>query len=107
MKKRLCISVKRKGYELAIKHIEIEKVIIPISYYKRCVKRYPISYFGTVLYTFDYFARNIGPLRHTVCTAPERSISLKKRSLYTKSIGLSGICRIIENASIEDYIDRR
>lgn len=104
MKKGLCSSVKRKDHELTIKHIEIEKVTIPISYYKGCVKRYPISFLDPVLHTFDYFARrrrgNTGPLSYR---AIKRSISLKGRSLYEKSIRLSGIRRIIENVSTEDY----
>lgn len=42
MKKGLCSSVKRKDHELTIKHIEIEKIALPISYYKECIKYYPI-----------------------------------------------------------------
>ena len=108
MKKGLCSSVKRKDHELTIKHIEIEKVTIPISYYKECIKYYPIYAHDTSgMRTIDHFARKryvrrcaIGPLRYR---AIKRSISLKGRSLYTKSIGLSGIRKIIENVSIEDY----
>lgn len=104
MKKGLCSSVKRKDHELTIKHIEIEKIAIPISYYKGCVKSYPISFIDPVLHTFDYFARrcrgNTGPLRYR---AINKAISLKERSLYKKSIGLSEIRRIIENVSTEDY----
>lgn len=108
MKKGLCSSVKRKDHELTIKHIEIEKVIVPISSYKGCTNHYPIPDCDfSVLHTLDHFARKryvrggaIGPLKYT---AIKRSISLKGRSLYKKSIGLSGIRRIIENVSIEDY----
>ncbi len=108
MKKGLCSSVKRKDHELTIKHIEIEKVTIPISYYKECIKYYPIYDHDTSgIRTIDHFARKryvrggaIGSLKYT---SIKRSISLKGRSLYKKSIGLSGIRRIIENASIEDY----
>lgn len=106
MKKGLCSSVKRKDHELTIKHIEIEKIALPISYYKGkgCVKRYTISFLDPVLHTFDYFDRrcrgNTSPLKYR---AINKSISLKGRSLYKKSIGLSAIRRIIENASIEDY----
>ena len=104
MKKGLCSSVKRKDHELTIKHIETEKIAISISYYKGCAKSYPISFIDPVLHTFDYFARrcrgNTGPLR---CRAIKRSISLKGKSLYKKSIGLSEIRRIIENVSTEDY----
>ena len=99
MKKGLCSSVKREDHELAITHIEMEKVIIPNSYYKKCKKYYPI---------YDHFVGRrcvtrgaiIGPLEYA---AVRKSISLKKRSLYKKSIGLSEICRIIENVSTEDY----
>lgn len=108
MKKGLCSSVKRKDHELTIKHIEIEKIVLPISYYKECIKYYPIyDYYTSRIRTIDHFARKryvrggaIGPLRYK---AIKRSISLKWRSLYKKSIGLSGIRRIIENVSIEDY----
>ena len=107
MKKGLCSSVKRKDHELTRKHIEIEKIALPISYYKECIKYYPIYDHDTSgIRTIDHFARKryvrrcAGPLRYR---AIKRSISLKGRSLYKKSIGLSGIRRIIENASIEDY----
>lgn len=108
MKKGLCSSVKRKDHELTIKHIEIEKVIVPISSYKECIKYYPIYDHDTSgIRTLDHFARKryvrggaIGSLKYT---AIKRSISLKGRSLYKKSIGLSAIRRIIENVSTEDY----
>ena len=108
MKKGLCSSVKHKDHELAIKCIEIEKVIIPISYYKEYKKYYPIYDHDTSgIRTLDHFARKryvrggaIGSLKYTTI---KRSISLNGRSLYKKSIGLSAIRRIIENASTEDY----
>lgn len=108
MKKGLCSSVKHKDHELTIKHIEIEKVIIQINYYKKSKKYYPIYDHDTSgIRTLDHFARKryvrgsaIGPLRYR---AINKSISLKERSLYKKSIGLSEIRRIIENVSTEDY----
>lgn len=107
MKKGLCSSVKCKYHELAIKHIEIEKVTIPISYYKECIKYYPIYDHDTSgIRTIDHFARKRyvrGGASSLKYRAIKRSISLKGRSLYKKSIGLSGIRRIIENVSIEDY----
>ncbi len=107
MKKGLCSSVKREDHELAIKHIEIEKVIVPISYYKECKKYYSMYDHDTSrIRTLNHFAGRrcigsvIGPLRYA---AIQGSISLKDRSLYKKSIGLLEIREIIENVSIEDY----
>lgn len=106
MKKGLCSSVKRKDHELVIKYIE--KVTIPINYYKESKKYYPIYDHDTSgIRTLDHFARKRyvrgGAIDSLKYTAIKILISLKRRSLYKKSIGLSEICRIIENASTEDY----
>lgn len=108
MKKRLCSSVKHKDHEMAIKYIEREKVIIPINYYKESKKYYPIYDHDTSgIRTLDHFARKryvrAGVIDSLKYTAIKISISLKRRSLYKKSIGISEICRIIENASTKDY----
>ena len=92
---------------MSIKYIENQKVIIAINYYTVAQKYYPIYDHDTSgIRTLDHFARKryvrAGVIDSLKYTAIKISISLKRRSLYKKSIGISEICRIIESASTEE-----
>lgn len=108
MKKGLCRSVKRKGHELTIKHIEIEKVIIPISSYKGCTDYYPMpDRADSAIRTLDYFTRKNYTKHQRGCPLRYRwrssYFSLKEKTFYVKAVGLSEINKIIDRVSTEDY----
>ena len=108
MKKGLCRSVKRKGHELTIKHIEIEKVIVPISSYKRCTDHYPIPNCDvSAIHTLEHFARTNYIKHQRGCPLRYRwrfvYFSLKEKASHTKVVGLSEINKIIDRANTEDY----
>lgn len=108
MKKGLCRSVKRKGHELVIKHIEIEKVVVPISIYKGCTNCYPLSDRDvSTIRTLDHFARTNYTKYQRGCSLRYRwrfrYFSLKEKASHAKVVRLSEINKIIDRANTEDY----
>ena len=108
MKKGLCRSVKRKGHELTIKHIEIEKVVVPISIYEGCTDCYPLSNHDvSAIHTLDHFARTNYIKHQRGCPLRYRwrfrYFSLKEKDSHTKVVGLSEINKIIDRVNTEDY----